>query len=355
MQPTAITRRSFSAFAAAALVLRTAHTQPAPSQIPIADVHSHLGLIPGPGASLRQQMEASGTALVAWKIVDDAPWIRATPHGIVQVSQPAAGEVWAWFQRSAERMNAELAGWGMPRVLTPTDVDAAVGGKPHVVVASESANFLEGDVARLAQAHRLGLRHLQLVHYISSPIGDLQTSAPVHNGITPLARDVIAECKRLGILVDLAHCTPAFVEQALDVLDVPFVWSHGWIRRRGEARWNDWGYLARSLGPDLARKMAAKGAVFGLWTLRNRRDSSYPLYSINSYADEILRMADLLGPQAVAFGTDMSGVGPDPVVANYGELREVVNRLAQLKVPEPVLRDICIGNYARVLKRAMAA
>lgn len=328
--------------------------QPTLTKPYIADMHSHIGGFgpPPAGFDLRQVMEQSGTTLLAWTLVDDGQWIRVTPNGIVQGSQPAPGEVWARFERIARRMNGNLRSWNLPRVLTPADVDAAMAGAPHVVFASEAANFLEGDPSRLAAAHALGLRHLQVVHYIDTPLGDLQTAPPKHNGIPEVAVKLLAECKRLGLLVDLAHCTPAFVEKALDATDAEVVWSHSWISPRG-GTWRDHPYLARSLSPELAKKIGARGGVIGLWVTRARGDSAYPLYSINSYADEVLRMADVVGAKAVAFGTDMEGTGPDPVLSDYQQLREVVNRLVQLGVPSPMLEDLCSGNYARVLKKAL--
>ncbi|HWI79852.1 MAG TPA: membrane dipeptidase, partial [Ramlibacter sp.] len=64
-------------------------------------------------------------------------------------------------------------------------------------------------------------------------------------------------------------------------------------------------------------------------------------------------MADLLGPKHVAFGTDMEGAGSNPVMSEYSELREVVEKLAKRGLSEAALNDICIGNYARVVKQAM--
>ncbi|MBA2962040.1 MULTISPECIES: dipeptidase [Ramlibacter] len=350
-------RRRFALLAGAALF---GSSLPGRAQAPaprprIADMHSHLGLLkPVPDVRLREQMEATGTGLVAWALVDDQPWIRSTGAGIAQVGEPRPGDLWNWFLRESRVLDARLLRWGLPKALTPADVDAAMAGTPHVVMASESANFLEGDPGRLAQAHAMGLRHLQLVHYIASPLGDLQTTAPRHNGMPAVAREVIEGCRKLGILVDLAHSTPDFVDQALEASQARVVWSHSWIRAAG-GRWQDWGYIARSLAPQQARKIAARGGVIGLWSVRARRDSSYPIYSIRAYADEIVRMADIVGPQAVGFGTDLDGAGPDPVLATYADLREVVNLLVQRGLPEAMLEGICGGNYARVLKQAMAA
>ena len=115
------------------------------------------------------------------------------------------------------------------------------------------------------------------------------------------------------------------------------------------------GYIARSLPEAQARKIAARGGVVGLWCLRQGTDPRYPVNSKSSYADEIMRMCDLVGPQHVAFGTDMEGVWPNRVMNDYGDLHDVVENLRQRGVPEATLHGVFIGNYARAVKAAMAA
>jgi len=44
----------------------------------------------------------------------------------------------------------------------------------------------------------------------------------------------------------------------------------------------------------------------GLWTVRVRSEGN-AVRDAASYADEISRMVDLLGPRGVAFGTDLGG------------------------------------------------
>ena len=330
-----------------------AQTPPRP---PIADMHSHLTMFRKTlkPIDMRRQMEDSGATLIAWALVDDSRWTRVGPNGIFQVGSPDEGELWSYFQAKVVPYDAQLRSWNIPKALTRADVDAALGGEPHVVMASESANFLEGRPDRVAAAHAMGLRHMQLVHYIKSPLGDLQTEIPAHAGMPKVALNVMAECKRLGVLVDLAHCTPDFVDAALAQSDAAMIWSHSWISPYGGS-WRNRAYVARSLSPAQAKKIAAHGGVVGLWALRVRSDRAYPVYSIGSYADEIMRMVDLLGPRAVAFGTDMEGTGDDPVMSSYTELREVVNLLARRGLGDATLHDVCCGNYARVLKSAMSS
>jgi microsomal dipeptidase-like Zn-dependent dipeptidase len=42
------------------------------------------------------------------------------------------------------------------------------------------------------------------------------------------------------------------------------------------------------------------------------------------------------------------------VLNRYADLRDVANTLVRRGMPAAVLQEVCIGNYARVLKKAMA-
>lgn len=355
MKETYLTRRRFGIAAAGALA-GWALPSPAQHRGPyLADMHSHYGqFLPRLfGFDLDRHMRATGTTLLAWSVTDDHRWIARGPGGgWYQARQPEPGELWTSFQKRLAEYEGRLQGWGMRKALAPGDVDDALAGQPRVLLATEAANFLEGQPERVAQAHAWGVRHMQLVHYIQSPLGDHQTAAPRHGGLTALGARVIGECRRYGIVVDLAHGTAGFVDAALDAADGPMVWSHSWISPRGGS-WQDPGYFARSLAPASARKIAARGGAIGLWTVRVNRDPAYPVHNVTTFADEILRMCDLIGPEHVAFGTDMEGVGPGPILSDYVDLRAVADQLGQRGLDEATLHRIFIGNYARIVKQAM--
>ncbi|WP_374663204.1 dipeptidase [Ramlibacter sp.] len=358
-------RRRFvlgGALAAAGLATGAAAQDATPSQavapsrqrLPLADMHSHYGMfLPRLfGLDLARHLADTGTVLLAWSVTDDHRWIAVGGGGWRQTRVPAPGELWENFQRRLAGYEEKRAAWGVPRALTPADVDAALAGQPMVLMATEGANFLEGRVERLAEAHAWGIRHLQLVHFIQSPLGDHQTAEPRHGGLTPTGVEVVRACRRLGIVVDLAHGTAGLVDAALDATDRPLVWSHSWISPQG-GTWQDVPYVARSLAPASARRIAAAGGVVGLWSVRVRGDPAYPVHSVRAYAEEILRMADLIGPAHVAFGTDMEGAGPGPILSDYVDLRAVADLLAQRGLAEADLRGIFAGNYARVVQAAM--
>ncbi len=319
----------------------------------IADIHSHYGMfLPRLfGHDLDRHMRDNGITLMSWAVVDDGRWL-STSGPIRQIARPQPGEIWDHWQARMADYAGRLSQWKVTKAITPADVDLALKGEPRVVLACESANFLEGKPERLAEAHAMGVRHLQLVHFIRSPLGDHQTADARHGGLTPLGAQVVDQCRHLGMLVDLAHGTASLVDAALDASDAPMVWSHSWISPQGGTP-HDVGYIARSLSPASARKIAARGGVVGLWCLRVGADPGYPIKGKGSYADEIVRMCELIGPEHVAFGTDMEGVWPGRMMNDYSDLRDVVENLQKRGLGDGVLQNVLIGNYARVLKQAM--
>jgi membrane dipeptidase len=318
----------------------------------IGDMHFHLLFIgPNPASSnpLARNLAGGRATLVAWSLVGDLPWMGITPRGFKQKSVPKPGETVTWFQAELARVKAHIAEQNLKIVKGPDDVDLALKGDPHVVLSVEGASFLDDDPSQLQAAYDAGIRHIQLVHYIRNTIGDFQTEKPQHGGLSDQGKKVVQECNRLGILVDLAHSTPDAVTQALAVSKVPMVWSHSSVTRTRKPQWMMSVTQARQLSLEGAKAIAAKGGVVGLWALRSDVGQTP-----EAYADRLSEMADWLGEDHAAFGTDMNGL-LGPVLTSYADLRRVVDYWEQRRMSESRIRKLAIENYGRVLKQAMAA
>ena len=353
-------RREFLKSAAALAAFSLSEVPRAQQIVPIADMHSHYGLIQRKSSEsgLADEMRSQRVALVAWKHVADGPWLRTTKTGIEQAREPLPGQLLAHFNRSLERMKSYLGSHQLRLVLTQADVDASVAGDAGIVLASEGADFLEGDIGNLNGAYEKGLRHLQLVHYSHTPVGDFQTIAPTYNGLSSMGKQLVEVCNAKGILVDLAHSTEASVEQALDISKAPLVWSHSWVDNVG-GNWQDqFGYQRRRLSLALAKKIAERGGVIGIWGLgmsRPARDWPLGAGDTRGYAYQIAALVDKIGADHVAFGTDMEGVGNYPAINSYAQLRMVVEHLQDMKLNASVIESVAYRNYARVLKSVLTA
>jgi membrane dipeptidase len=344
-------RRFLTAGLAATLLPGRAVAQARPSVL-VGDMHFHLfflGRRPAASRALAQEMAAGRAALVAWSLVGDMPWIAIGRRGVTQKGTPAPGQAATWFQEELGRIKRYIAAQGLKIVATPADVDLALNGDPHIVLSVEGATFVDGDIAQLKAARDAGVRQIQLVHYIRNSIGDFQTERPEHGGLSAFGRSVVEECDRLGILVDLAHCTPEAVHGALAVSKKPIVWSHSSVARAGTSPpWTMPVFQARQLSLASARSIAGKGGVVGLWAVR------YDVgQTVGAYADRLAELADLLGDDHAAFGTDMNGIA-NPVIASFADLQRVVDHWQRRGLSNERIRKLAIENYARVLKQALA-
>jgi membrane dipeptidase len=322
----------------------------------IGDMHFHLFFFgPKPAATqpLARNMAAGGATLVSWSLVGDVPWLTPVGGGFKQKGTPQPGEAVSWFKREMGRVHGHISEQGLTVARTEEDVERALTGVPHVVLSVEGATFLDDGLEQLQVAYDLGIRHVQLVHFIRNQIGDFQTEPAQHQGLTAFGRRVILECNRLGILVDLAHCSDAAVQQALAVTKVPMVWSHSSVQRGSNtlsaANTVRAGWQIRQLSRATAKAIADHGGVVGLWGLSADTGST-----IEGYADRLLELADWLGDTHVAFGSDMNGLSK-PVLANFSDHRRVVTLLEKRNIGREKIENIAIRNYATALRTAMRA
>lgn len=71
------------------------------------------------------------------------------------------------------------------------------------------------------------------------------------------------------------------------------------------------------------------------------------------YARELKDLVGKLGPDHVALGTDIEGVGANWSVNDYGHVRSVVDHLQTMKLDSSIIERVAYRNYARVLKAAL--
>jgi len=141
--------------------------------------------------------------------------------------------------RMLDYLHQELqgpAGRSVHLVRSAADVIAAkANGKIALLVGIEGTDALADDLAVLRSFHRLGLRHVCLVHERRNAYG---TSTHVSTGdqwrpydpavdppatFTDAGRKLIAECNRLGVLVDLTHLVGAAFFPALAASTRPVI------------------------------------------------------------------------------------------------------------------------------------
>jgi membrane dipeptidase len=310
------------------------------------DVHSHAGATGvvsrhAPNDDLARGMRAGRITIVCLADVPDGPILgRNTNNVLAALRQPAPDELYRYHLDRLAWMDELSARHGIRRALTVADLKAAhAAGQPAIILDIEGLDFLERKLERLEESYQRGVRQMQLVHYTPNDIGDFQTGAVVHNGLTPFGADVIRACSRLGLVVDVAHATADMVKQAGPVSTTPLLLSHTALR--GSKAQGSTPLAERQVTPDHARVIAETGGSIGIWHF-------FP--SLERYVDGLKEMADVVGVDHVSVGTDQQ---PNPgLVQEYGVFTRLVAAMLKGGFTPADTAKIVGGNYLRIFAAA---
>ena len=133
------------------------------------------------------------------------------------------------------RLTKEIAPDKIELALTAADVRRiAKSGKKVAVIGIENGYPIGEDIKRVKEFYDRGGRYLSLAHNGHSQLADSNTGDNtgeyLHNGLSPLGRQVIAEANRLGIMVDISHPSKQANLQAMALSKAPVIASHSGAR-----------------------------------------------------------------------------------------------------------------------------
>ncbi len=307
------------------------------------DVHSHGGATgitargAAPSGDLARGMRAGGMATVCLADVPDGPLLGRRPDGVLGALRGASpGELYRYHLDRLTWMDEMVAKHGVRRALTAADLKAAhAAGQPAIIQDIEGLDFLERKLERLEESYRRGVRHMQLVHYTPNDIGDFQTGATTHNGLTPFGAEVIRACNRLGIVCDVAHATEDTVKQAAKASSKPLLLSH--TAMQGSKAQGPTPLSARQISRDHARAIAETGGSIGVWHF-------FP--TLDRYVEGLKEVADVVGPDHVSIGTDQQ-VAPGSL-QDYAQFTRLVEAMLRGGFTPADAGKVIGGNYLRI-------
>ncbi len=107
-------------------------------------------------------------------------------------------------------------------------------GRKVVFIGIENGFSVGTDLTRIKQFADLGGRYMSLAHNGHSQFSDSNTGERdgvwLHNGLSPLGRQAIAELNTWGIMIDISHPSKASMMQTLALTKAPIIASHSGVR-----------------------------------------------------------------------------------------------------------------------------
>jgi membrane dipeptidase len=169
--------------------------------------------------------------------------------------------------------------------------------KIALLITMEGVEPLGEDVDLLRAFYELGVRSVGLTHARRNAAGSGGIFAPSgspHDGLTAFGREIVRECERLGIIIDLAHINPRGFEDIVNLTTKPLIVSHTNARKFYD--------IERNISDEQIKIIGQRGGVIGVNAILvspNPKEST-----LDRYVDHIEHIVDLIGIDGVGLGFD---------------------------------------------------
>ena len=247
-------------------------------------------------------------------------------------------------------------------ILSSQDVEEArTRHQIGILMAIEGAQrWLRGELDMVRLFYRLGIRCLGITHgeggdeegFLQgsrSPFGPCtlaEREAERKNalGLTDFGREVLRLSNELGLVTDLAHINDHAFYEVLDLSTQPVAMTHTAVC----ALCPHW----RCLTDEQIRALADKGGVLGI--------AFAPFFihpeeaTIDRLVEHVCYVAELVGVDHVAIGSDFDGLGPiQPVVPDISQLPLLTQSMLAHGLSEAEVAQIWGGNFLRLLQQTI--
>lgn len=218
------------------------------------------------------------------------------------------------------------------------------------VMHMEGAEAVQPSLENLEDYYQKGLRSIGITWSRENAFGHgvpfaIPASPDTGPGLTEAGKELVRACNRMGIMVDLAHLNEKGFWDAAEITQAPLVSSHTAAHALTPRSRN----LTDEQLKAIAETRGLVGVTFSVNDLdggkRPKKDAP-----AQAFIRHLRYIADLIGVEHVAFGSDLDGTTiPSEVgdVTGFNLLRDL---LRQEGFQEDALRKICYQNWFRVLK-----
>ncbi len=248
------------------------------------------------------------------------------------------------------RLEAESEG-SLKVVRTTKEIEGHLrDGALAAILHFEGAENLGPEPGALEEFYDLGLRSLGLVWsrpnaYASGVPFRFPGSPDTGPGLTDAGKELVRECNRLGVLIDLSHLNERGFWDVAGLSDAPLVATHSNAHTLCPSTRN---LTGRQL--DAIRDSDGMvGVNFAVTFLRadGGDDANTPLETVVRHVDYLV---DRVGIDRVGFGSDFDGAKVPKEIGDVSGLPNLLAALGEHGYGGAALRKLAHENWLRVLR-----
>lgn len=219
-------------------------------------------------------------------------------------------------------------------------IQARAANKIALLITMEGVEPLGEDLNLLRVFYELGVRAVGLTHARRNAAGSggiFAASGSPRDGLTAFGRDIVRECERLGIIIDVAHINPTGFEEIVDLTTKPLIVSHTNARKFYD--------IERNISDEQIKAIGRRGGVVGVNAI---------LVSPNPEESTLDHYVDHIGHVIGLIGIDGVGIGFDFCEYLFEQLPENVRQELAAKLTTPhFIPDLTDHSHARNLTRKL--
>jgi len=222
-----------------------------------------------------------------------------------------------------------------------------------IVLHLEGAEFLAIEPDLLDIFYDAGLRSIGPLWNRKSLFGDgLNASFPhspdTGSGLTTQGKDLVIECSKKGMLIDVSHMNERAFWDTLEIIDQPVVATHSNAHALcAQAR----NLTDRQLAA-IKQNGGMVGVNFDVAFLRadGQRNTQT---SLDVIVDHLVYLIDHLGEDHVGFGSDFDGCLLPDELSDISQISRLIERMQQRHFSDELVEKVTSENWFRVLGKIL--
>jgi microsomal dipeptidase-like Zn-dependent dipeptidase len=254
-------------------------------------------------------------------------WTSLTERARYEASKVTDAAARSNGRLSVIRTSADLAAFEARRASDRKTVAAFIG--------VEGAHALEGDLGNLGRLFDAGVRMMAPTHFFDTEIGG-SAHGVTRGGLTPLGREWVKRMEAKKMVIDLAHASPATIDDVLKMATRPVVVSHTGVRGTCDNQ--------RNLSDAQLAAISENGGVVGIGVW----DTAVCGADARAIARAIEHAINVAGYEHVALGSDFDGAVTAPFDATG--FPQITQALLDLGMDETKIEGVLGGNVRRLLR-----
>ena len=232
------------------------------------------------------------------------------------------------------RLAEEIAPEQIEIAYTSEDVRRiAASGKKVAMIGIENAYPIGLDLSNIRKFQERGGRYMSLAHNGHNQLSDSNTGERddiwMHNGLSDLGKQAVAEMNRWGIMVDISHPSKEAIMQMIELSKAPVMASHSSARSLND--------VSRNLDDEQLRAVQANGGVVQTVAFSSYVDSDKNTRNREALTALQQEVASELGIELLDRSAMRSMSAEER--SSYATKMEAVNELTAPRISEEVNSD----------------